>query len=262
MRERFEATWAERVHRARQWERGDDPTPVLEVLGQVVVRHLVGALEAIADDDRRHLRDTAGPALASARERALAEPQDREAWLEAVEVAALGLRLLEGQPPGALRSLPCDLRRPTPRRLAATLDGRLDGLSAASCALWYLQHDPNEARLLWSLAQPLDTPAPGDAPILVAAAEPEPMRPPDEGHPIAARTDPDVEAVWFPAERELALYAADEVYVALTAPGVTTRDLRPGYWLGTVDPGAGPALDASLKVGDRVLPWPLHLETG
>jgi hypothetical protein len=260
MRERFEATWAERVHRARTWQAGDDPEPVLEALGQAVVRHLVGALEEVPAEERQALEAVAGPAMAAARERALADPDEREGWLGSVAMAALGLRLLQGEPAGDLSAIPRDLRRPTPRRLTAALDGRLDGLSAASCALWYLVHGAGEARMIWSMvggAEPADA---DERPILVAAAEPAPMRPPREGRPIATRSDPDVEAVWFAAERELALYAREEVYVALTAQGVTTRDLRPGYWLGSVDAGVGPELGASLKVGDRVVPWRLQLE--
>lgn len=261
MRERFEAAWAERVQRARQWGSGEDPTPVLEALGQVVVRYLVGALDAVDAEDAQALRSVAPSALTAAKERALAHPPDRDAWLEAASVGELGLHLLEGGDPGDLHSVPGDLRRPTPHRLACTLDGRLDGLSAAACALWYLKHDPSEARLAWSTAQALsdEEASASEPPLLVAAAEPTPMRPPDEGRSVATRTDPDVEVVWFPDARELALYATEEAYVALTAPGVTTRDLRPGYWLGGVDPSAGPTLDATLTVGDRAVPWRIHL---
>jgi hypothetical protein len=262
MRERFEAAWAERVQRAHLHRPGDDPTAVLEVLGHVVVRHLVGALDAVPAEEMRQLRSTARAALAEAKARALADPTERDAWRDAVAVAELGLRLLEGRPPGDLQAIPSDVRRPTPRRLASALDGRLDGLSAAACALWYLKHDPSEARLAWSTFQAPEDATDASAPVLVAAAEPAPIRAPDEGRPVTMRTDPDVEAVWFEADRALALYARDEVYVMLTAPGVTTRDLRAGYWLGTVDPAHGPTLDATLTVGDRTLPWRIDLGAG
>lgn len=261
MRERFERAWAERVQRVRQWRRGDDPTPVLEALAQAVVWHLVDAIDAVSPEDRAALEEIAPAAVAAAREQAMAGPGDREAWLEAVALAELGRRLLGGEARPDLAGLPSDLRRPTPRRLAAMLDGRLDGLSAATCAVWCLRHAPEEARLLWTLGgEPVEPAAGEDEPILVAAAEPEPMRAPDEGRVVATLGAPAVEAVWFAADRQLALYAADEVYVTFTAPGVTTRDLRPGYWLGTVDAPETVALSGQLRVGDRVSRWDLSLD--
>lgn len=260
MRERFERAWAERVQRVREWRGDDDPTPVLEALAHAVVWYLVDAIDTVPSEDRAVLEDAAPAAVAAAREHALASPADRQAWLEAVELAELGRRLLRGEPPSDLAGLPCDLRRPTPRRLAAVLDGRLDGLSAASCAVWCLRHAPDEARLLWALGGASELPVEQAEPILVAAAEPEPMRAPDEGRIVATLGEPAVEAVWFAVDRQLALYAADEVYITFTAPGVTTRDLRPGYWLGTVDAPDAIALSGQLRVGDQVLQWDLSLD--
>lgn len=252
MSDRFEQVWAEGVHRVRDWQRGDDPSPVLEALGQAVVRHLVGILDRVDTGDREALLQASRPALAATRELALASAEDREAWLEAVALAELGRRLLAGEGAGDLSGVPRDLRRPTPRRTAAMLDGRVDGISAASCAVWFLLHDAGEPHLLWSLAeQAASTPSGDGEPVLVAAAEPEPIRAPDEGEVVGRHGDPPVEVVWFASDRQLAAYAADDVYVALAAPALTSRDLRPGYWLGSVDPRAPSDMEVELKVGDR-----------
>jgi hypothetical protein len=274
MRERFERAWSEQLQRARQWRSDDDPTPVLDALALSSVRYLVGTLEMLPRPDRETLRAVAGPALGAARRLALASEDDREAWLQAVALAEWSLRLLELGParaadpvaPEILAALPGELRRPTPRRLVALLEGRLDGLAAASCVVWYLRHDPAEPRWLWSLAVQQDLHRPATAttpngiqPMLVAAAGPVPMREPGAGRVIAQWADPGVELVWFEADRQLALYALEESYVALTAPGVTPCDLRPGYWLGDVVSSGATALQAEVTVGDRVLSIELAL---
>jgi hypothetical protein len=254
MRDRLRLTWEERVQRARQWQAPEEPTPVLEALAQALVWHLVGGVEELASDDRQALEEVADAAMAQAKERAMGGEDDRGAWLEAVALAELGRAALQGRTP-ELSDVPADLHRPTPRRVASMLDGRLDGLSAAACAVWCLKHDPSEARLLWSLGAERERERRDSEPLLVAAADREPMRAPDEGRLVATHEDTGVEAVWFDADRELALYAPEDVYVALAAPGVTTKDVRPGYWLGTVEPSAADPVRAQLKVGEQSWEW-------
>ncbi|MFW6066981.1 MAG: hypothetical protein ACOC97_01485 [Myxococcota bacterium] len=263
MHERLQRAWAERVHRASQWRRGEDPTPVLEALAQAVVLHLVQALELASERDRTVLEQAAGPALAAAREGALGDATERDGWLDAVALAELGRRLLRGEAPGALTGVPGDPRRPTPRRMASMLDGRLDGLSAAACAVWCLRHDTAEPRLLWRLGAEGDDEdrrqASEPPPVLVAAAGPDDMRDPAEGRVIAHHPEARAEAVWFAAERQLAVYAADDVHVRLSGAGLAMRDLRPGYWLGEVDPDAPSPLRIALQIGGRSFDWHLPL---
>jgi hypothetical protein len=296
MRERLQQAWAKRMERVACRAPGDDPTPVLEAMGQLVVWHLVEHLEGTdtaperGNDARsgrvsfgRHrtatgaarrqptprrvyerlparelrvLRSAADEALAETRIRAERDGEDRSAWLDALALGELGRSILrEGAPSRALLArAPGDLRRPSPRRLASMLDGRLDGLSAACCAVWCLRNDAQEARTLWWARKGSSRP-----PLRVAASDPEPIRAPDEGTFLAVHEAASLEAVWFATSRELAVYSGENHFLTLTAPGLVTEDARPGYWLGRVSAGLVGDLDVEVKWGDGYFDWRLRI---
>ena len=77
---------------------------------------------------------------------------------------------------------------------------------------------------------------------------------PAEGHPIGALDAVGAEAILFegpvdPAhERRIAVYAEDPSPLRLVAEGLTTEDVREGYWIGRVADGLE-RLEAVLHVG-------------
>jgi hypothetical protein len=259
--ERFAAD----VRRASRFSPGDDPFPVIEALGYAIVLHLVGALDGIAESERRSLLSVSKAALDAARAFGRGEdddPDDAEAYAQGARLGELGSRLLEGETSPRLEGLPADALDPTDRRVLRMLRGELDGLSAAACAVRCLMRDDARPRLLWTIAQDALEEArrcAPPAPLRLAAADPAPIRPPDEGRFVGALEDTLLEAVFFPAERQLAVYAATPAFLQVLAPGLTPKDVKPGYFLGELAPGLGPAIELEVRLGDRTFRWGLTL---
>jgi hypothetical protein len=280
MAERLLERFAEDARRASRWAPPDDPFPVLEALGYAVVLHLVGGLDAVPADARAAVLAASKAALDAAATFDTDEADDADAYARACRLAALGARLLAGEAAGALDGLPADAIDPTDRRIVRMLGGELDGISAAACAVRCLRRDDPRPRLLWSIAaraaeaeadEPLR--AIGNdgagvdearrahitAPLRLAAADPAPIRPPDEGRFVGALEDTLLEAVFFPAERQLAVYAATPAFLQVLAPGLTPKDVKPGYFLGQLAPEVGETLDLEVRVGDRSFRWGLSI---
>jgi hypothetical protein len=263
MAEALVERFLEDARRASRWARGEDPFPVLEALGYAVALHLVGALDHVPSSARAALLEAAEAALDAARAVGGDDPDDAEAYARGALLGALGARLLAGEPAGALRGVPADALDPTDRRVMRMLAGELDGLSAAACAVRCMKRDDPRPRLLWtvdagaSAARASQRPEP----LRLAAADPAPIRPPDEGRFVGALEDTLLEAVFFPEERQLAVYAATPAFLQVLAPGITPKDVKPGYFLGELAPDVdvGAPLELDVRLGDRTFRWGLTL---
>ncbi len=86
------------------------------------------------------------------------------------------------------------------------------------------------------------------------------MLAPQAGRLVAARAAPDAEAFVFEGDGEtrLAVYVGAPLAVRYLAEGVTTDDMRPGYWAGRCAPGTT-HVDGTLHVGEEASDWPLTL---
>jgi hypothetical protein len=102
-----------------------------------------------------------------------------------------------------------------------------------------------------------------DAPptmLRAAAASAPAMLAPVEGRLVARRTAPDAEAFAFDdaSETRIAIYVDTSQPVQYQAEGVTTDDMRPGYWAGRCARSTVRA-EGTLHVGDTAEPWALDL---
>lgn len=259
MADRLLERFADDVRRALRWTEADDPFPVLEALGYAIVLRLVGALEETPARERAALLAVSGRALPAARAFRGERGDDADAYGRGAAIGELGARLVAGGPPGDLDALPADALDPTARRIARMVRGELDGLSAGACAIRCMRMGDERARLLWSVERTLDAEAAHEveAPLHVAAAEPARVRSPDDGRFLGSYEDTLLEAVFFPEERQLAIYCATPIFLQVIAPGLTPKDVKPGYWLGEVAADAGPTLELEVRVGERALRWGL-----
>ncbi|MEM1416577.1 MAG: hypothetical protein AAGH15_16820 [Myxococcota bacterium] len=170
-------------------------------------------------------------AVQNAREEALRRPELREELLACAELAEAGLDGLGAEPTWG--TLPRDLLLPSPHRLRRALSARLDAFRAArACVRARAEGEPLEA-----LTDATDVP-----PVVrLAAAGARPLRDPSEGTTLDVIPGLPAELVWFAAERELAIYAGDSSPIQVVGAGFETVDMKPGYWLGRVAPGAARA---------------------
>ncbi len=261
MSERLRERFADHVRRATRWAEGDDPFPVLEALGYAIVLRLVDGLDEVPAADRAAILGVAADAIRAARAYEGDGEEDAEAYARGAAIGELAMRLLAGKPAVELEGLPADAMRPTDRRIVRMLKGELDGLSAAACAVWCLRAGDDRARILWSVERQLaaDTASNAEEPLRLAAAEPASVRPPDDGCFLGAYEDTLLEAVFFPEERQLAIYCAPPAFLQVVASGLTPKDVKPGYWLGDVAADAGPTRELEVRVGERVLRWGVDL---
>jgi hypothetical protein len=182
------------------------------------------------------------------------DDDDADALRIAAELAREGVRALAGQPP-PVRSSETSAWHPAASALVAMTRGAPDGLAAASIAL----HVGRCAACLAAL-QIGSTESEMSVPLRAAAASAPSMLPPQGGRVVATRTEPAAEAVIFDDALGVlvAIYASESLPVRYVASGLTTQDMRPGYWAGRCAPGAT-QLDGTLHVGDRVVAWTITL---
>lgn len=257
--------WQERAERAAGWSSGADPEPVLEALAMTVALELTGALTAVPSAERDALRKLGQRALLNVGGRDLDE-DELEALRLAASIARDGLRALSGRPLPDERELGGEVRAALPvgdlRRL---LDGALDGFAAGALAM-RARRSPaavRELRAMLGLHAPSYAET-GARTLSLAAAEAARVLDPAEGHPIGALDAVGAEAILFegpvdPAhERRIAVYAEDPSPLRLVAEGLTTEDVREGYWIGRVADGLE-RLEAVLHVGEATHAWPLDL---
>ncbi|MBX3276154.1 MAG: hypothetical protein KF729_38230 [Sandaracinaceae bacterium] len=258
MLDRLIERWREGARRARAWQPSDDPEPVLEALAQTIALELTGALGHVARDERDALRRAGQVAMLQ-----LGRGDRDEDELEALRVCAAlardGLRALAGRALPEEPSPARDLRAVIPpAELARLLRGELDGFAAGALAMRVRRSEEAlaELRAAFRLSG-----APGQARLALAAAEAARVIDPAAGRLLGVHPSLGVEAVLFdPAEEggevRLALYAEDPAPLRLLADGVSTLDVREGYWIGRVAAGVR-ALDAVLHAGERREPWHL-----
>ena len=240
MRDDLRTAWEEGLERARAFEPGDDPEPVLETLGLLVVLELTGDLATLGREERALVRDRGRRALLGG----APDDVDPEDWQLARDLARAGLSLLEGRPAEG----PAQGLHPPDGQLIQMLRGEPDGLSAGLCAGHVLDCDQCRAAVR-VLDQSRGAVV---ATLAVAAAAAEEMRPPAEGTLLSQIEDPRAEVLLFAEDggRQLAVYAAESAPVRVVGEGVTTEQMLSGYWLGRVAPGAE-RLALRLHVGDR-----------
>ncbi len=262
MTDRLLSRFDDELRRAKRWSAGDDPLPVLEALGYAVALHLVGELEAVSTASRGALALAGRGAIDASRTFAAAGSEDADAYEEAARLGELGVRLLAGKGAGSLDGVPADAMDPTDGRIARMLRGELDGLSAGACAVRCMKRDDARPRVLRAVERRAteDAAALGAERIRLAAADAAPVRAPEDGRLVATLEDTLLEAVYFPAERQLAVYAASATFLQVVGTGVTPRDAKPGYWLGDVDASAGPTLELEVRIAGRVVRWGVDLE--
>lgn len=156
-------------------------------------------------------------------------------------------RLLAGEDDPAGPVWPADLLAPSATRLDRLLRGELDGFAALSVA-GYLRAHPRDRRVLRAM---LDLPPAAEPRLQVAAASAARMRDPEEGQ-VVAEVEGVAELVLFarPSPRQVAVYAARPVAVRLEGEGLTTSEIAPGYWLGTLSSAVRSPVEVTLHLDD------------
>ncbi|HEY8432000.1 MAG TPA: hypothetical protein VIL20_26665 [Sandaracinaceae bacterium] len=246
--------WRELAGRAAGWREGDDPEPVLEALAATVALELTGDLAHLAAAEREALRKLGQRALLH-----VGGAGDDEDELEARRMCAAiardGLRALAGRPRPSEPEI--DARTSVPAGdLARLVAGGLDGFAAGSLAM-RVRRSPALSKELSALLRLRE--GPEERRLALAAAEASAVLDPARGRTVGELPSIGAEAVLFEGpERRLAVYAEDPEPLRLVAPELTTEDVREGYWIGRVAPGAR-RIEATLHAGDRVEPWVLDL---
>jgi hypothetical protein len=181
-----------------------------------------------------------------------------------IALASEGVRVLSGSTPAEpTRASPvnappgrgADAWHPPPAALVAMTRGRPDPIAAGAVASHVLRCAACEAALdVVSLTEAAPTP------LRAAAASPPAMLAPGDGRLLARRAAPDAEAFAFDGapETRLAIYVDTSQPVHYLAEGVTTDDMRPGYWSGRCA-RTTTRLEGTLHVGDAAEDWALDL---
>jgi hypothetical protein len=188
------------------------------------------------------------------------EADEADARRVLIELAREGVRALSGGArPGIARhpraNAGADAWHPPPSALVAMQRGGPDAIAAGSVAVHVLRCAACQAAL--EVASFADA---GPIPLRAAAASAPAMLAPGEGRLLARRTNPDAEAYAFDDESEtrLAIYVDTAQPLHYLAEGVTTDDMRPGYWAGRC-PRATSHVEGTLHVGDTVEHWALDV---
>lgn len=250
----LDAAWQRAVKCAAAYGDAASVEPMLEAAALAVVLELEGSLSRVPERERRAVRDAARRALLRARRGPDDDDDDAESMHVAAGLAREGLRALTGEPPatGELRA-GAGAWHPPASALIAMRRGAPDGLAAASVAL----HVGRCA----ACAAALQVSSGGGAALLrAAAASAAPMLAPQSGRIVGTRDAPGAEAVVFDDASGvlLAIYASEPVPVRYVGTGVTTEDMRAGYWAGRCAPGLL-RLDGTLHVGESAVPWVIVL---
>ncbi len=248
------AQWRERAARAAEWQAGEDPEGVLEALALSVALELTSDLARVPAAARDSLRRVGQRALLHVGAAPGADEDELEARRMAAAIARDGLRALAGRArPGEPE---IDARKTVPSAdLARLLAGRLDGFAAGSLAMRVRRspHALSERKALVRASEP------EERTLALAAAEASPVRDPAGGRTVGTLEPVGAEAVLFEGpEPRLAVYAEDPAPLRLVGPGLTTEDVREGYWIGRIHAGVR-RIEATLHVGDRVEPWVIDL---
>lgn len=128
----LEHSWTDSLRRARRWRSGEDPTPVYEALGWATVLRVMGELESQPKGVVHELKHRAEGAIQHA---AQSRRDDADMQMATAQARA-ALRAITGD--HAETGPHADLLPPSKTRLRRMREGRLDGLSAGSCALYLL----------------------------------------------------------------------------------------------------------------------------
>jgi|GEM_PF-3270200 len=266
----LEAVWQRAVACAQAYDDAGPVEPMLEAGALGVVLEATGALARIPERERRLVRDAARRALLRARPSVSAatekdgaagaedgartaedDDDDADALRIAAELAREGVRALAGQA-APVRPSDASAWHPPGSALVAMTRGAPDGLAAASIALHVGRCAACREALQISSAE-------GElgVPLRAAAASAPAMLAPHAGRVVATLTEPAAEAVIFD-DALIAIYASESLPVRYVASGLTTQDMRPGYWAGRCAPGTT-RLEGTLHVGDRVVAWTITL---
>ncbi len=258
----LEAAWRRAVLCATAYDDTAPVEPVLEAAALGVVLEVMGELRRVPEHERRIVRDAARRALLRARPTQDTETAEGEDDAQALRLAASlareGLRALTGEPATSARA-PADAHtwHPPARSLVWMMRGAPDALAAASVALHVERCAACEMAV-----QIARMSAESAVPLRVAAASAAPMLAPQAGRLVATREAPAAEAIVFEDGRGtlVAIYTAEPLPVRYVAEGLTTEDMRPGYWAGRCAPGAA-RLEGTLHVGDAAVLWMVDLRT-
>jgi len=269
----LEAVWQRAVACAHAYDDAGPVEPMLEAGALGVVLEATGALARVPERERRLVRDAARRALLRARPSASASTEqdgatraeagardaedddyDADAMRIAAELAREGVRALAGQA-APLRPSDASAWHPPGSALVAMTRGAPDGLAAAGVAL----HVGRCAACRTALQISFLETAIGE-PLRVAAASAPSMLAPHAGRVVAKLTEPAAEAVIFDDALGalIAIYASESLPIRYVASGLTTQDMRPGYWAGRCAPGTT-LLEGTLHVGDRIVAWTIAL---
>jgi len=255
----LEAVWQRAVACAHAYDDAGPVEPMLEAGALGVVLEATGALAGVPERERRLVRDAARRALLRARPSGDArivedDDDDADALRIAAELAREGVRALAGQA-APVRPSDASAWHPPGSALVAMTRGAPDGLAAASVALHVGRCAACRTALQISSAE-----SELGVPLRVAAASGASMIAPHAGRVVAKLTEPAAEAVIFDDALGalIAIYASESLPIRYVASGLTTQDMRPGYWAGRCAPGTT-QLEGTLHVGDRIVAWTITL---
>ncbi len=265
--EALAAKWAAAVEAAHAFARAyaeDDASEeaiedLIEPAGWVLVLVVLDALDGA--DERNAERSAVRTAVAAALEHC--EDELVRGVGEAVLRALGSPHASNGNVTSIAKTVwPADAIRPSPRRLSRLLRGELDGFAAAHVAGWLHAH-PEECELVRAMVR-IESEQPPS--IELAAASGGHMRDPSEGEVVGTKqavddkTAIDLEAVLFrkPSPRQIAIYAAEPIAVRFEADGVTTDEIAPGYWIGTLDRTVRTTIEGKVHAGSQVEPWTIE----
>lgn len=257
----LEAMWRRALACAAAYGESASVEPVLEAAALGVVLELTGALSRIPERERHTVRDAARRALLRAPTGAQEDDDeergdDADALRLAVALAREGVRALAGKPSAASeRPQEPSAWHPPAGALLAMSRGAPDALAAASVALHVRRCAACATALQVSSGR-----AESAGRLRAAAASAGPMLAPHGGRAVATRSAPDAEAVAFDDARGvlLAIYTSEPLPVRYVADGLTTQDMRPGYWSGRCAPGVT-RLDGTLHVGETAAAWAIDV---
>jgi hypothetical protein len=250
-------SWQSHLERALSWQPGDDPEPVLEALGYVLVLKVVGKRDWLPPAQAKLLQKV-GAQVLLALDTSAGDEDDRVVMNRVADQANSALFWLK-HPNKRLNVRSAEIH-PSDARLVRVLNGQADGLTAGEVASHVTRCSACTERV--ELVLTTDRLARDDEGLALAAASPASVRPPSEGRTIGTRKRPTAaEAVLFEEKGRaprLAVYADEMVSVRVVAEGIKTENALAGYWLGRVKRGIE-RLEATIHIGDRSFTWKLKL---
>jgi hypothetical protein len=265
--------------RVRDFDVVADPEASLEAACLALALEATGRLSDVPHHERRLVRDAARRAIHAAQrelrvdggdvdpdDEAGADDDIEDAGEDAedaedarrllIALASEGVDVLSGSGQAEpAHELSAAAWHPPPAALVAMMRGRPDPVAAGAVAAHVLRCAAcQDALEVASLAEA------GPALLRAAAASPPAMLAPGDGRLLARRTNPDAEAFAFDGapDTRLAIYVDTAQPVHYLAEGVTTDDMRPGYWAGRCARTTR-HVEGTLHVGDAAEDWALDL---